>query len=259
MGKTTRPEYRGAWPRIRKAILQRDNHLCQIRAPRCTTHATHVDHIIPVTQGGPWWDHDNLRAACQNCNLGRIDHKRNERWRKANTHITLIVGPPGAPKFEHAQTLAKPGDLIIDYDEIKKALQNLSTPQNLEPPKNLRGTQNLGGHVFFEEPVAKDQATALKNDELHEATMAIRNSLLKKLREGTLKVGGAFIISSNSRGEDMFPYHRVVVVDPGLEKTVSLIRERGYPPHWIQLANQWYKDRSTSGNRNGRTESSRNW
>jgi hypothetical protein len=234
MGKDTRPEYRGAWPRIRKAILERDNHTCQIRAARCTTHATHVDHIIPVTQGGPWWEPTNLRAACQNCNLGRIDHKRNERWRKANTHITLVVGPPYAGKTTHAKTHAKPGDIIIDYDEIKKGLQNLMAPQNLEATQNLRGTQNFRG-------------TPQQDDPLHTMAMATRNSMLKALREGTLKTTGAFIISANPGAETIFPYHKIVVVDPGQAEVLARVATDPDSRHLTRLVHEWYRTRSRQG------------
>lgn len=53
------------------AILERDSHECQIRGPRCTGTATDVDHIIPWSEGGAWYDDANLRAACAPCNRGR--------------------------------------------------------------------------------------------------------------------------------------------------------------------------------------------
>jgi 5-methylcytosine-specific restriction protein A len=37
-----------AWQQQRAKILQRDNHLCQIRGPRCTHTATEVNHLLPV-------------------------------------------------------------------------------------------------------------------------------------------------------------------------------------------------------------------
>jgi 5-methylcytosine-specific restriction protein A len=55
------------WRRLQAQILQRDHYLCQMRGPRCTTHATTVDHILPKSRGGT--DHpNNLRAACAPCN-----------------------------------------------------------------------------------------------------------------------------------------------------------------------------------------------
>lgn len=67
----TKPQYTGPWRRVRRQILERDGHLCQIQAPGCTLRATQVDHIVPVARGGDWWALENLRAACMACNNGR--------------------------------------------------------------------------------------------------------------------------------------------------------------------------------------------
>ncbi len=66
-----KPHYSGPWRTVRKAVLERDRHLCQIGAPGCTGHATQVDHILPISKGGSWWDTSNLRASCPRCNNGR--------------------------------------------------------------------------------------------------------------------------------------------------------------------------------------------
>ena len=184
MGKTTRPEYKGRWQTVRKRILERDGHTCQIRTPKCTIHATHVDHIIPVTQGGPWWDPDNLRASCAPCNYSRIDRTRSEQWRTADTHITLVVGPPYTNKRQAIQTHATPNDLIVDYDEIAASL-------------TIDGTKNEG---------------------LHRAAESARAAIIRGLRAGDIKVKRAFIISSHPEAEGLFPYHRVMVVDPGIDQ-----------------------------------------
>lgn len=56
------------WKKLRLAVLNRDGYECQIRGPRCRGAARSVDHIIPVSQGGPFWDETNLRSACSACN-----------------------------------------------------------------------------------------------------------------------------------------------------------------------------------------------
>ena len=66
-----KPQYSGPWKKIRLEILKRDDHRCQIRGPGCTGQAEEVDHILPVSMGGEWYDHDNLRAACARCNNAR--------------------------------------------------------------------------------------------------------------------------------------------------------------------------------------------
>ena len=56
------------WRRLRLVVIDRDLGLCQMRGPNCTRFATAVDHIIPVADGGMFWQTSNLRAACRTCN-----------------------------------------------------------------------------------------------------------------------------------------------------------------------------------------------
>ena len=55
------------WRKIRKRILDRDGHTCQM----CGQEATHVDHIIPRRlMAGEAVDNDsNLQSLCKTCNL----------------------------------------------------------------------------------------------------------------------------------------------------------------------------------------------
>ena len=57
--------------RIRPQVLARDGYVCQIKSLRCTVEATEVDHIVAVVDGGDWYNLNNLRAACKQCNAGR--------------------------------------------------------------------------------------------------------------------------------------------------------------------------------------------
>jgi 5-methylcytosine-specific restriction protein A len=76
-----KPQYGGQWKTVRLEVLARDKHKCQIAGTKCTTIADQVDHIIPVAYGGAWWDLDNLRASCRNCNLGRIAKRKTQASR----------------------------------------------------------------------------------------------------------------------------------------------------------------------------------
>lgn len=69
--------YQGRWKIVRRQVLERDGHTCQINLPGCTVTATTVDHITPVALGGEWYDDNNLRAACHQCNstLGGLTKK----------------------------------------------------------------------------------------------------------------------------------------------------------------------------------------
>lgn len=64
------------WPQVRQAVLEHDNHVCQVRSPSCTHRATTVDHIIPWREGGAAYDPANLRAACVPCNTSRANTRR---------------------------------------------------------------------------------------------------------------------------------------------------------------------------------------
>ena len=90
--------YRGRWQTIRKRILQRDQHQCQINLPGCTLDATTVDHITPIAWGGEWYDPSNLRAACQHCNsnLGAIAKKHKPKP-ASNKKPPPPTDPPNTP------------------------------------------------------------------------------------------------------------------------------------------------------------------
>lgn len=59
-----------AWRRLRLAVLERDGYTCRIRGPKCTTYADTVDHVVPVSKGGPDTE-ANCRAACRSCHASR--------------------------------------------------------------------------------------------------------------------------------------------------------------------------------------------
>lgn len=61
-----RREVNSGWQKLRAIVLERDDYTCQY----CGEPANHVDHIIPVCQGGA--DKlDNLVAACRFCNCSK--------------------------------------------------------------------------------------------------------------------------------------------------------------------------------------------
>lgn len=52
------------WARLRRHVMARDKMKCRY----CGAPAKHIDHVVPVCQGGTN-DIDNLVAACATCNL----------------------------------------------------------------------------------------------------------------------------------------------------------------------------------------------
>lgn len=63
------------WKAVRRFVLARDQHLCQLRLARCKGFASAVDHIVDWRDGGAWFDASNLQASCTACNTS----KRNSR------------------------------------------------------------------------------------------------------------------------------------------------------------------------------------
>jgi 5-methylcytosine-specific restriction protein A len=73
-----RSELPADWTIIRRDVLERDAHTCQLRGERCTTTATECDHI------GDRHDHsrNNLRAACHPCHAARTAAQGHQTMRE---------------------------------------------------------------------------------------------------------------------------------------------------------------------------------
>jgi hypothetical protein len=214
-----RPEYGGAWPRIRKAILDRDGWVCQLchqpidpSIPWPKPMSATVDHKIPVTKGGSWWDESNLRAAHNKCNLSRVDHTKNDRWLNGKTRIVLVIGPPKSGKVQYVADHKDVRDLVIDYEAIAEA---------------------LGGNV-------------------HDSTMVARNALITSLKRGEIEAPKAWLISANPHAESMFPHHEVVVID-----SVGVGTPGGDGGH-VARVRAWHDERSGSASA-GTAPPSRVW
>jgi len=198
------------WRKIRLQILERDQYVCQIRRKGCTEIATQVDHIVPVTKGGAKYDPRNLRASCLKCNNGRINRTRDDQWMHAPTHITLVMGPPAAGKSTYVLEHARPGDLIVDYDAIATSL-------------------GASSHAY--------------GQALHPAVNAARNAILRQLRRGETGAARAWILSANPEAERRFPFHELVMVDPGIDRVLANARGAGRPRDYIDAIHKWYEAR----------------
>lgn len=65
------PRTNRAYRNLRATVLA-EQPTCQLRLGRCTTHATQVDHIVPlVIAPHLLMERNNLQAACANCNLDK--------------------------------------------------------------------------------------------------------------------------------------------------------------------------------------------
>lgn len=78
------------WQRLRRHVLARDQHVCRIQGPRCRHVAKTVHHVVPVSQGGAFWDPANLQAACGPCNYADGAYVKAENQRSSREQIAYL-------------------------------------------------------------------------------------------------------------------------------------------------------------------------
>lgn len=64
---------RKAWRATRKAVLIRDEYVCQICGVAMYGDDATVDHIVARASGGDEYSMSNLQAACRRCNSRKGD------------------------------------------------------------------------------------------------------------------------------------------------------------------------------------------
>jgi len=107
---------------LRFEILARDGFRCQYCGTGAKDTVLHVDHIKPLAKGGTN-DHDNLQAACADCNHGKAD--RSLIPNRAGFDLTPDQRPARLAKMRKGQAAAKlkqphvlDTDAIDQYDEF---------------------------------------------------------------------------------------------------------------------------------------------
>lgn len=62
------------WRKLRPVIYDRDRGMCRVcdQPHRVSPNAYDIDHIIPWSEGGAWFDPANLRLSCPEGNRGRV-------------------------------------------------------------------------------------------------------------------------------------------------------------------------------------------
>ena len=85
------------WKPIRRAVLARDGHQCQLHLPGCRHRADTVDHITDWRDGGSWFGAENLRTACRPCNAGQRNVRVAARARAQRDEAAKPAQPPDWP------------------------------------------------------------------------------------------------------------------------------------------------------------------
>lgn len=75
--KRMQPYSTRRWHRLREAVRKRDAMTCQ----RCGQFGgkMEVDHIVPVSLGGEFWDIDGLQLLCRRCHYAKTVAERPQR------------------------------------------------------------------------------------------------------------------------------------------------------------------------------------
>ncbi|WP_312529475.1 HNH endonuclease [Paracoccus sp. (in: a-proteobacteria)] len=142
--------YGSAWDQLRLLALERDKRLCvQCLLGGRPVPAHSVDHILPKSKGGTD-DLDNLQSLCRSCHAAktaregaaaqaalRLEAEPSigpdgrliipQQWgysiprgvRPSAIPVTIVCGPPASGKTTWVRDRARPGDKVIDLDEIK--------------------------------------------------------------------------------------------------------------------------------------------
>lgn len=79
------------WQTIRREIILRDLYTCQTcREIIEKDHEMEIDHILPVSLGGDYFDRENLQLLCYECHGKKTRRDMAELTRRKNGIISLL-------------------------------------------------------------------------------------------------------------------------------------------------------------------------
>ena len=123
--------------------------------------------------------------------------------------LTVVVGPPCAGKSTYIRRMARPGDVLVDYDAI---------------------------------------AMALGSDRHHEAPPAVADVAYRARDAAVMRCLGkgwpAWVIHSRPTREQVDGYRdagaRIVLLDPGMDECLARCERDGRPPGTAERIRDWY-------------------
>ena len=96
----------------RRNLLLRDDHTCQYCGFAGPAAELTVDHIVPMSRGGPGDRWENLVIACKKCNWRKANHRPEE----VGMHLRRSPGPL-TQEYAHI--------IFLRYPELKAAYERL--------------------------------------------------------------------------------------------------------------------------------------
>ena len=142
----------------------------------------------------------------------------------AGPRVVLVMGPGCAGKSTYVLEHSGSDDAVIDFDWIAQSM--FGSPDSHDHTEHVRAQ-----------------------------TVQEWSRLLDLVRRGELDAPTIWITSANPRATELFPYHELVVLDPGEAVALERAEAEGRPPEWATFIAEWYgqpKQRTPN-------ESSRQW
>ncbi len=119
--------------KMTQLVLETYGRQCWLRLKGCTGLATTKDHVIPYSLGGDD-SLENFRPACRSCNSKR----QNMVVSGYGASVVIVMGPPAAGKSTYVREHASAADIVIDLDEIARALMPVRPEQTHVYPAHVR-------------------------------------------------------------------------------------------------------------------------
>jgi len=121
--KETNPFYNApAWRACRKAILARDNYICQHCLQENKITPADVVHHIKSLEEYPELalDPENLISLCNLCHNRK--HPENPYFAKLHRKIVVVLGYPASGKTTYVENIMTGQDIVLDLDRLVTAM-----------------------------------------------------------------------------------------------------------------------------------------